>query len=78
VSTALTAYRCPLVAPAAASAEIKRLTVRNAGWELAPLAPGEESTVPDSIKIRGFKLVKHDAGRVLEFKEPGHYVVDEA
>ena len=53
---------------------MRRIKVRNAGWELAPLAPGE--VVPDALKIRGFKLVKHDA-RVLEFKTPGTYVIDE-
>ena len=56
-------------------ADVRRLTVHNQGWELVPLAPGEVAA--DAIKIRGFKLVKHDA-RVLTFDAPGDYVVDEA
>ena len=56
------------------AADVRRIKVRNAGWELVPLAPGE--AVADALKIRGFKLVKHDA-RVLEFSKPGTYVVDE-
>jgi UDP-sugar pyrophosphorylase len=53
---------------------IKRLAVRNVGWALTPLVPGE--AVPDSLKIRGFKLVKHEA-RELIFDQPGDFSVDE-
>ena len=54
---------------------VRRLRVVNAGWELVPLAPG--AAVPDSLKIRGFALAKHEQ-RALEFAAPGEYVVDEA
>jgi hypothetical protein len=56
-------------------AVIKRLKVHNAGWELVPLADGEDA--PLFLRIRGFKLVKNEQ-RVLEFPTPGEYVVDEA
>jgi hypothetical protein len=59
----------------AADADIKRLHVKNAGWKLVPLAEGEDA--PLFLRIRGFKLVKHEQ-RVLEFPAPGTYVVDEA
>jgi hypothetical protein len=40
-----------------------------------PLAPGE-AVQPDSLKIPGFKLVKHEA-RELDFDQPGDFTVDE-
>ena len=56
------------------SVDIKKLRVDNAGWELVPLAVGEDA--PLAVQIRGFKLVKH-AQRELIFDTPGDYVVDE-
>ena len=45
--------------------------MNNAGWTLKPLAEGED--VPDSIKIRGFNIVKKET-KVFEFMEAGEFV----
>jgi hypothetical protein len=56
-------------------AVIKRLKVHNAGWEIVPLAEGEEAT--PALRIRGFKVVKNST-KEITFTAPGNYVIDEA
>lgn len=55
-------------------AEIRHLTVDNAGWELLPLVAGE--AVSEELQIRGYKLVKHDQVK-FTYTAPGHYVIDD-
>lgn len=57
-----------------AKVTIRGLKVVNKGWELKQLEAGE--AVPDSLKIRGFKLVKHEA-KELVFDKAGEYVVEQ-
>lgn len=59
-----------------AKVTVKKLSVANAGWELVPLSSPEDDAAPASTKIRGFKLVKHDA-KLFEFLTPGDYTIDE-
>ena len=65
-----------LVVKAVAGAHVtlaKGLKVVNKGWDLVALG-ADEKDVPDSIKIRGFRCVRHEA-RELVFSEPGTFVV---
>ena len=56
-----------------AKVHVKAAKAHNAGWPLVALKDGD--AVPDSIRIRGFRVERKDQ-RVIEFKEPGEYVVD--
>uniref|UniRef100_A0A061SAF4 UTP-monosaccharide-1-phosphate uridylyltransferase n=1 Tax=Tetraselmis sp. GSL018 TaxID=582737 RepID=A0A061SAF4_9CHLO len=53
---------------------ISNLTVTNKGWVWQALEEGEEA--PEHLKIRGFRIVKHETLH-LEFKHPGKYVVSD-
>jgi UDP-sugar pyrophosphorylase len=60
---------------------VKRLSVTNAGWDLAPLpaggsGAGAAEAVPDSIRIRGFTQARGER-RVVEFTAAGEHVVEE-
>eukprot|EP01061_Rhynchopus_euleeides_P011662 TRINITY_DN21234_c0_g2_i1.p1 TRINITY_DN21234_c0_g2~~TRINITY_DN21234_c0_g2_i1.p1 ORF type:complete len:619 (+),score=208.52 TRINITY_DN21234_c0_g2_i1:54-1859(+) len=59
---------------AGASVHIKSLTVRNKGWSLEELAPGDDVSPVKSI--RGYHLQRRDQ-LVLEFSHPGVFVVDD-
>ncbi len=55
---------------------LKRLAVRNKGWEWRRLVEGEATEASEEERMRGFTVVKHET-RVIEFSEPGEYVVEE-
>jgi UDP-sugar pyrophosphorylase len=62
---------------------IKSLKVNNAGVKLQPLTEEEQNkstpagaAIPDSIRIRGFKVVKGEE-KVVEFSVAGEHVVSE-
>jgi UDP-sugar pyrophosphorylase len=54
------------------------LTVKNLGWEFVPAEVGmpqsEDYEVPEVLRIRGFRLLKHEA-KVFEVMEAGDWVV---
>jgi len=54
---------------------VEEMTVTNAGWEWKALEEGEEA--PEILKIRGFRVVKHET-MALEFRSPGKYSVSSA
>jgi len=56
-----------------AKVHIKAAKAHNAGWALVPL--GADEKVPDSIRIRGFRVERHEQ-RVIEFTAPGVYTVE--
>lgn len=58
-----------------ATARVRGLTVRNAGWEWVPLDDEEVGSAPEELRIRGFKVVRH-ATDELTFNEPKEVVVD--
>jgi len=58
------------------SVTLKDLTVENAGWEIIPLTEAEKQTVSEELRIRGFKVVKHEA-KTLTYDEPARYVNDQ-
>lgn len=53
---------------------IRGLKVANKGWEWVALDEAEKA--PEELKMRGFKVVKHET-RELVFDSPGEYVVSE-
>ena len=56
-------------------AEIRGLAVTNAGWDLAPLDDSADeagSQVPDSLRIRGYRLVRKEHTAVV-FDEEGRH-----
>ena len=73
-AASLLSVGCVVSTSSFALAEIRHLTVDNAGWELVPLAADE--TTSEEIQIRGYKLVKHDAVK-FTYTAPGHYVIDD-
>ena len=58
-----------------AHVHLKGLVVKNRGWALEPLKEGGRRA-PEELRVRGYQLVKYEQ-RVLEFNEPGTYVVDQ-
>ena len=63
-------------AVAGACVRIKGLKVKNAGWEFVALGAEDDDTAPEELKIRGFKVLKHEE-RALEFTDPGTYEIIE-
>ena len=61
-------------AVAGATVHLKSLVVRNRGWAIEPLKEGGRRA-PEELRVRGYQLVKYEQ-RVLEFSQPGSYVVD--
>ncbi|MFA6600554.1 MAG: UTP--glucose-1-phosphate uridylyltransferase, partial [Candidatus Omnitrophota bacterium] len=66
-------------APKGVNLTVRNLTVLNAGWEFVDLTPAEmvDKATPPYLSMRGYKLVKHDAGMILDLTgfEPGNYTV---
>jgi hypothetical protein len=58
-----------------AHVHLKGLVVKNRGWALETLKEGGRRA-PEELRVRGYQLVKYEQ-RVLEFNEPGTYVVDQ-
>jgi len=59
-----------------ATLAVQGLVVKNKGWEFVPAEQeegGEE--VPETLRIRGFKLVKHETMEIVVGPEPGHWIV---
>lgn len=61
-------------AVAGANVVLKGLVVSNKGWAIEALKEGRRA--PEELRVRGFQLVKYEQ-RVIEFSQPGSYVVDE-
>eukprot|EP00613_Pedinella_sp_CCMP2098_P036895 CAMPEP_0171808738 /NCGR_PEP_ID=MMETSP0991-20121206/76562_1 /TAXON_ID=483369 /ORGANISM="non described non described, Strain CCMP2098" /LENGTH=650 /DNA_ID=CAMNT_0012421713 /DNA_START=28 /DNA_END=1980 /DNA_ORIENTATION=- len=58
-----------------ATLTVENLSVSNQGWEFVPAEVGESSeSVPEVFRIRGYKLLKHEA-MVIEVTQPGDWVV---
>ena len=65
---------CIVRAVAGANVVLKGLVVSNKGWAIEALKEGRRA--PEELRVRGFQLVKYEQ-RVIEFSQPGSYVVDE-
>ena len=57
-----------------AKVRVRGLRVANAGWDWVPLSPDEEAAAPEEQRIRGFKVVRHEAAEHA-FTEPGEHVL---
>ena len=44
---------------------VRDLVIVNRGWELTPLQPVEMLSLPEVLRIRGYKLVKHGAEMIM-------------
>jgi len=66
-----------LIVRAAKGAKVKleNISIKNSGWEFVALSEEEELTVPEEIKIRGFKVVKHSSV-CYEHPEAGEFLHD--
>jgi len=53
---------------------VRGLRVANAGWDWVALTPEEEAAAPEEQRIRGFKVVRHEA-KEYTFTEPGEHVL---
>ncbi len=66
-----------ITAAPGATVRVRGLRVANAGWEWVPLAPEEEGSAPEELRIRGFKVVRHEAEEHV-FDAPGEHVLSSA
>jgi UDP-sugar pyrophosphorylase len=56
-----------------ATVSVQGLKVQNKGWEFVPIDP-EDMSIPETIRMRGYKLVKHETFEIV-VDEPGHWFV---
>ena len=66
-------------AVAGARVTVRRLCVRNAGYRLDELSASAaaDTATPEVERLRGYTYTKL-AERLIEFDQPGDYVIDEA
>jgi hypothetical protein len=60
-----------------ATVRVRGLRVANQGWEWRPLSAEEEGSAPEEQRIRGFKVLRHEAAEHT-FTEPGEHVLSSA
>ena len=66
-----------ITAAPGATVRVRGLRVANAGWEWVPLSPEEEPAAPEEQRIRGFKVLRHEAAE-HSFTQPGEHVLSSA